>query len=66
MTHLGLSVSGMPYLPPELAEHTELSAHAEPEANAESATHAGETQAGMHAGVADLRFNLEVNGANAG
>jgi len=64
--HLGLNVSGMPYLPPELAEHTEVSAHAEPEANAESAAHAGETQAGMHAGVAHLRFSLEVNGANAG
>jgi hypothetical protein len=65
MIHLGLSVSGMPYLPHELAEHTELSAHAEPEANAEGAARAGETLAGMHAGVADLRFNLEILGANA-
>ena len=66
MINLGLSVSGMPYLPPELPEHTELSAQAEPEANAEGAAHAGGTQAGTYASVADLRFNCEVNGTNAG
>jgi len=66
MIHLGSTVSGIPDLSPELAEHAALSAHAEPEANAEGAVHAGDMQAGMHDGVAHLRFNLEVNGANAG
>jgi len=56
----------MSYLPSEHLEHTELSAPSEGDANAESAAHAGETQVGMHGGLARSRFNLEVNGANAG
>ena len=66
MIHLSSSVSGMSYLPSEHLEHTELSAPSEGDANAESAAHAGETQVGMHGGLARSRFNLEVNGANAG